>query len=93
MNKYPNCDDFLIKEMFCEMIQVAFFDAIENKQYKSSYQQAIIDENKKSALAWFAGEGNSPFPFVEISQAVGVEPKVITQLINKINETIPKLDL
>lgn len=93
MNQFPNCDDFLIKEMFCEMIYVAFFDAIENKKYKSLYKQAIIDFDRQSALDWFNGKKESPFPFVEICHTVGVDPMAIIELINKKNATIPKLDL
>ena len=93
MNKYPDCDDFLIKEMFCEMIKVSYFDAIERKKYKSQYKQSIIDSDRKSALDWFAGIKESPFPFVETCHAVGIEPMVIIESINKQNEAIPKLDL
>ena len=93
MNKFPNCEDFLIKELLAEMIKVSYFDAIETKKYKSKYKQSIIDSDKQSALDWFAGKKESPFPFVDICLTVGVEPMVIIESINKKHEAISKLDL
>lgn len=83
----------LIRELLCEMIKVSYYDAIEKKRYKSQYKQAEIDNDRKSALDWFAGKKESPFPFIETCNALGIPSEIIIELINKKNETISILDL
>ena len=91
-NKIDPDEAFLLREFVCEMIIVALHDATEKTNFKSAYKQSEADKAKESALKWFAGDKNSPFPFEETCHAVGIEPQPIIDIINN-DERLSKVDL